>query len=338
MSGLVLLQERLGASHLDASVLMPLFNSASMVAEAIESVLTQKDCVLDVLLSDDGSSDGTLERARAVLDAYDGPHRVRLFRVASHLGIDHLSALVDEASCRLLIEAHGDDVSYPGRMRRLLQIYGETGAALIVSLSDRRDEATRSVKPERAPAGFSTGWLSLAQTVPPEGSGLLAGARYALDRVAHDRFPRLESAHAPSSHDRIQAFRAALMGRLWFTEERLLLCRRHQGQGSRGLLDRRSPLTMRFGWSLRHLAAIRAMREDSGHAQREGLIERSAARGIEKLLAERVKQLRADLLDSRDELVRAGLQPLWVTQEEMIAWNAAARPAKSPPRGEGEDR
>jgi len=325
MSALTLIHETPGASEPDASVLMPLFNSASMVAEAVESVLSQDGCVLDVLLSDDVSGDGTLERAEEVVRRHGGPHRIRLYRAAGHLGIDHLHELIDRASCRLLIEAHGDDVSYPGRMARLREIHRATGAALIVSLCDRRHEPAGRIAPEPTPSGLAGGWLTLEQSVPPAGSGLLAGARYAFDRIIHDRFPRLDSSRAPSSHDRIQAFRAALLGRLWFTEERLLQCRRHPGQGSRALLDRQSPATLRFGWSLRHLAAMRAMRRDCDHAAREGLVEAGAAEAACRLLAARAGHFQAELLDSRDDLVRAGMQPLWVAQEALMDWNASGR-------------
>ncbi len=328
MTRLALVHETAGAAEAEASVLMPVYNSATMVGEAIESVLSQADCRLDILVSDDRSGDGTFEAARQTVEAYRGPHRVRLFQAVEHLGIDHLHELVDRAACRLLIEAHGDDVSHPGRMARLVAIHRETRAALIVSLCDRRDEPAGLVTPERPPAGMVTGWVGLEQCVPPEASGLLAGARYAFDRVIHDDFPRLDSARAPSSHDRIQAFRAALLGRLWFTEERLLQCRRHAGQASRGLVDRQSALSMQFGWSLRHLAAIRAMQEDLKHAKAHDLIQEKAAKAARRLLARRAKGLRAELLDSRDALVRSGLQPVWVSGEELMRRNAS-KPAGS---------
>lgn len=314
MSRLRRLMTKTGRAKPQASVLMPLRNSATVVADAINSVLSQQDCVLDILISDDASDDDTLQQARQTVEAYTGPHSVRLFSAVKRLWINHLHELIDRAAHPLCIEAHGDDISLPGRMHRLMMLQAETGASLITSLVDLRREDT--AKPD-----LSAGWLTTEQCVPPNGYGLLAGARYAFNRDIHDRFPRLDSAYAPSSHDRLQAFRASLLGGVWYCDERLLFYRRHEGQGSRMMTDQRSRATTGFGWSLRHLSALRAMGNDVDHARATGLIDKPRAASLRRLLNKRTKHILTQLLNSRDDLVRAGRQALWVTEYELLLAN-----------------
>lgn len=50
------------------SVIMPTYNHAPFVVEAIESVLAQEGVALELLIEDDGSSDGTADAVRSVQD------------------------------------------------------------------------------------------------------------------------------------------------------------------------------------------------------------------------------------------------------------------------------
>ncbi len=316
---------RTGSGSPEATVLMPLRNSEEFVEDAIASVLRQENCALEVLISDDVSSDSTYARALERASDYDGPHRIVLFRAESRLGIDHLQALVDQSSCRLVIEAHGDDVSLPGRMARLISIHRETGAALITSLVDHLDG--RSVKPERPPQDVSPGWVPVERVL--RNDGLFTGARYAFDRVQHEAFARLDSAHAASSHDRLQAFRAALLGRLWYDRERLLQYRAHAGQGSRRMVDTTDALSARFGWSLRFLSMTRKMRADLDHAERRSILGRERAADLRSLLEARQSELLDALLEARDRMVGQRRDLRWVAGEALEALPA---PPPTPPR------
>ncbi|MFZ1430101.1 MAG: glycosyltransferase [Geminicoccaceae bacterium] len=295
---------------------MPLRNTAALVAEAIKSVLDQRGCVLEVLISDDASEDGTLDEATRTVAADLGPHQVVVLRADQRLGIDHLQHLVDRASCRLLIEAHGDDVSLPGRMARLIAVYRETGASLITSLVHYRHGDDGPLEPQPFPPLLAPGWIGMEALVM-DNPGVLSGARYAFDSAVHDRFTRLDSSYLPAGHDVLQAFRATLLTGVWYTAERLLQYRLHPGQGSMLLADRRSPAAAKFGWSLRRLAVVRAMGRDLDHAEAKALVDPTQASIARGVLARATSELLDRMLDSRDDLLRAGRQALWVNEHEF---------------------
>lgn len=118
------------------SLLLLACNQQAIVRAAAESCLAQIGEPLEIVLSDDGSTDGTFEQLRQAAAAYRGPHQVRARRNAVNLGIaGHYNRLVQETSGALLVTAAGDDVSLPDRVQRLAQAWDASGrrADLIAS-------------------------------------------------------------------------------------------------------------------------------------------------------------------------------------------------------------
>lgn len=97
------------------SVLMPVFNVRRYITTAIESVLTQSCRDFEVILIDDGSSDGTgdlLERYAAA------DKRVRLIRRENKGLTPTLNEALRLARAPFLARMDGDDISYPGRFEK----------------------------------------------------------------------------------------------------------------------------------------------------------------------------------------------------------------------------
>lgn len=104
-----------------ATILFLAYEQASFVEAAARSVLAQVGEPLEILLSDDHSTDGTFEILERLAQAYSGPHQVRARRNPSNLGIGaHYNVLVAEARGQLLITAAGDDISLSHRAAQLL--------------------------------------------------------------------------------------------------------------------------------------------------------------------------------------------------------------------------
>ena len=123
-----------------ASLMLITFNQQHSVAEAIRGALSQTWSPLEILISDDASSDDTFAVAQQCVREYAGPHAVRLYRNETNLGISaHLSALAARASGEMLFVAAGDDISMPERCERVMNAWLDSGKRYDLIATDLRD-------------------------------------------------------------------------------------------------------------------------------------------------------------------------------------------------------
>ena len=100
------------------------YNQERSVREAIEGALAQDYAPLEVILSDDGSSDRTFEIMQEMADAYTGPHTVRLNQSRPNRGIGaHANRVVAMSTGDVIVVAAGDDVSLPHRTTTLVEAW-----------------------------------------------------------------------------------------------------------------------------------------------------------------------------------------------------------------------
>jgi glycosyltransferase involved in cell wall biosynthesis len=96
---------------------MPAFNCEETLAVAIRSILRQSYQNWELLVMDDGSSDGTLEVARSFSDP-----RVRVSSDGSHQGIvARLNQSVWRSRGEYFARMDADDVAYPERLERQVE-------------------------------------------------------------------------------------------------------------------------------------------------------------------------------------------------------------------------
>lgn len=112
------------------------FNQEKYVREAIESAFAQTYEPLEIILSDDCSSDQTFDIIQEMAASYKGPHVVITNRNPVNLGTAaHVSVAFSLSQGKLFIVAAGDDISEAWRAEKIVfewQNIGE-GAALIHS-------------------------------------------------------------------------------------------------------------------------------------------------------------------------------------------------------------
>jgi GT2 family glycosyltransferase len=97
------------------SVLMPVYNAESYLAEAVESILGQTFADFELLVIDDGSTD----RSGAILEEYAArDRRVRLTRRPNTGYTVALNDLLALASGDLVARMDADDVALPHRLER----------------------------------------------------------------------------------------------------------------------------------------------------------------------------------------------------------------------------
>ena len=110
------------------SVIMAVYNAEAFVDEAASSVLEQDYADVELLISDDGSTDGTLAVARKVQDR--DPERVKVLHESTNQGkATAANRALAEAEGELIAWLDGDDVMLPGKI------------AAQVALLERRPDA-----------------------------------------------------------------------------------------------------------------------------------------------------------------------------------------------------
>ncbi len=91
------------------TVLMPTYNVAPWVDEAIQSILNQTYKDFDLLVIDDASSDDTLAHVRAINDP-----RIRIAAFPNNVGLaDNLNRGLDLTDTELVARMDGDDIAEP---------------------------------------------------------------------------------------------------------------------------------------------------------------------------------------------------------------------------------
>lgn len=120
--------DRKPLAHPRVSVVLLAYNQAHMVRRAVRSVLAQECEPLEIVLSDDASSDDTYAQLQAEAAAYCGPHQVSVRRNDRNVGIgEHYNRLLAATHGELIVTAAGDDISEPGRIARLIEAWDATG-------------------------------------------------------------------------------------------------------------------------------------------------------------------------------------------------------------------
>jgi glycosyltransferase involved in cell wall biosynthesis len=137
------------------SVIMPAYNTARFIGQAIRSVLAQTYTHWELLVIDDGSTDGTSEAAAGFGDA-----RIRCIRTenrglaaARNVGIDH-------ARGEFIALLDSDDAWFPGKLSVQMKVFErEPEVALTYSAVRRIGEDGRRLRPHRfALDRLADGW------------------------------------------------------------------------------------------------------------------------------------------------------------------------------------
>ena len=133
------------------TVLMPVYNAAPFIREAIDSILNQSFSPFEFLIIDDGSTDETAE----IITAYRDP-RIRFVRNAKNLGITAtLNKGIALSTCELIARMDGDDISHPQRLQKqFVYMKRNPGCALLSTWARVITEDKKFVRLERYRSNF----------------------------------------------------------------------------------------------------------------------------------------------------------------------------------------
>ena len=201
------------------------FNQEKYIREAIRGAFSQTYTPLQIILSDDSSSDHTYDIIKEMALSYDGPHEVIINRNDSNLHIGgHINRVMELALGELIVGAAGDDISEPERTALIVDYYYLHNKVPCSIYSDANYIDN---------SGNSTGYYSVAC---PKGSfqpipyakrnfhGVL-GATHAWHKSLFEKFGPLPP-NLTYEDDAIP-FRAALIGEVIHIPKPLVRYRRH---------------------------------------------------------------------------------------------------------------
>lgn len=100
------------------------YNQEKYIAQAVEGAFAQIYSPLEIVISDDCSTDRTFAVMQEMTARYKGPHKVVLNRNPKNLGIGaHVNRVVELSAGELIVGGAGDDYSLPERTMRTFQTW-----------------------------------------------------------------------------------------------------------------------------------------------------------------------------------------------------------------------
>jgi glycosyltransferase involved in cell wall biosynthesis len=97
------------------------YNHSHYIADAIKSALSQTYSPLQIVISDDASTDDTYDIIRRTTIDYEGPHEIKILRSKTNLGISrHISKVLSECDGEWIVASAGDDYSESNRVKVII--------------------------------------------------------------------------------------------------------------------------------------------------------------------------------------------------------------------------
>ncbi len=207
------------------------YNHEEFIKETINSILMQTQRDLEIIISDDCSTDKTYEIAKSHLQATDNSNSICLLQTPRNLGvIDHVHWVISQTSGDLIITAAGDDISECKRTETIISAWNRhEQPALITSDFIYIDSQGEEIPNLKKSISFKNeeiwaGQRNLLRNVLLE-RGTIIGSTAAYNKSLFSEFPEIEKSNW--QEDDILAFRASLIGKTIYIPHKLLRYRIH---------------------------------------------------------------------------------------------------------------
>lgn len=292
------------------------YQDVDYLPQAIASLLAQDYRPLQIIISDDCSTDGSWDLIQKLTQAYDGPHQLLLQRNQEQRRVENYNAILEKAEGEYFVIAHSDDIALPHRVSQLVAALREHDVTLVSSNAECIDHNGRPL-----------GLLCPVDSNPEPGIDNLIkygwrvthhGATLAWNMALYREFGGLENRYSAFQTDWILPFQAALLKGVHFIGEPLLKLRKHNASRSN-----------------QHLHAQR----DHLHMYREGMMASAITQTVYRfrtledfirrhpeqkdklhpllaLLRKKLLIYSADLAEARNQLALEGLRPRWEKTED----------------------
>lgn len=207
--------------HAAATFILFCYNQENFVREAARSAFNQQDILLEIIVTDDCSTDRTFDILKKEVANFRGHHAVHLRQNSKNLGlIPHINKAISLSRNDIVIVAAGDDISLPFRAKKIVEIFEREDPLLVHSFATAIDASGIDLKDHYGKPGKTAlqGKISTKTIARRPSNHLGATAAWHLDlfrKYGPIRFPA-------ASEDAVLEFRAALEKRVAFIDDVLI--------------------------------------------------------------------------------------------------------------------
>ena len=215
------------------------YNQENYIEAAVKGAFNQDYDNLEIIISDDGSTDRTYDIVKDLVDNYKGPHKVILNRNTPNLGIrEHCNKVLYElAKGEYILLAAGDDVSDPKRTKEYVNFFEKFPQ--VTSISCKSLEVDEKLQPidnnEEFDGSYSI--YKIDDYVNFKDFLIKSGDSRGLRRCVIEKFPPLQY---PKAEDLYLFIRSFLVGSVCYIRKPLVLRRHHNNNVSSQKSDRNS--------------------------------------------------------------------------------------------------
>ncbi len=117
------------------------YNQEKYIKAAVLGAFEQDYSPMEIIISDDCSTDSTFTIIKEICTCYKGPHKVSIKQNAKNIGIaGHVNEIFNIACGDLVVLAAGDDISFPTRVSSQAAVFDREKTMLIHSSVLKIDE------------------------------------------------------------------------------------------------------------------------------------------------------------------------------------------------------
>jgi glycosyltransferase involved in cell wall biosynthesis len=222
------------------SFVLVAYNQEKYIKQAIEGAISQSYSPLQIILSDDCSSDKTYEIMENMTKKYIGSHQIILNKNVKNLGVgNHINRIMELADGDWIVSAAGDDISMPERTEQIIEaVLQSDGKAMSVwSRAQHMSEAGELLNKFETSNGkqYSANEIIFNKRV-------VMGCSHAWNKDIFKIFGQLH--HSVMFEDNALSFRSYLTGQIVYLDKTLVHYRQHASNITNYLVgtDRRANL------------------------------------------------------------------------------------------------